>query len=73
MVTEAGPWITLLREGRRGGERGGEEEVSRGKASLRMVFFSFSSAEEEPLRKSEKNYSLLQEENYCYYNVQESF
>lgn len=38
-----------------------------------MVFFFFSSAEEEPLRKSEKNYSLLQEESYCYYNVQESF
>ena len=65
-------WITLLRERRRGGGRGGEKD-SRGKDSLRMFFFFFSSSEEESLRKPEKDYSLLQEENYCYYNVQESF
>lgn len=54
------------------GEGEERKKGSQGKDSLRIFFFFFSSAEEESLRKPEKDYSLLQE-NYCYYNVQESF
>lgn len=73
MVTEARATDNTTERGKKRRGRGGEKERSRGKASLRMVFFFFSSAEDEPLGKFEKNYSLLQEENYCYYSVQESF
>lgn len=63
-------WMTLLRE-RRGGERRGQEKEREQRERILRMPFSFFSAKEEPFRKLEKNYSLLQEETYYYHSVQE--
>lgn len=62
---------TIEREKRRGEKGTRERKGAEGKNLENAFFFFFFSAKEEPFRKLEKNYSLLQEETYYYHSVQE--